>query len=120
HGKDESERVGLSMSEPNTRPPIRLRRTHRIALAILAVQALLLADAALSDSPSMDEPVHVTRGLAFWVAGDTRLSVAHPPLANALQGIPGVLMGAGELDWMELQGWEQSDNTRVAGEYMRA
>ena len=59
---------------------------------ILAAQALLLAEAALSDSPVVDEPMHVTRGLVFWATGDTRLSVAHPPLANVLQAIPGALI----------------------------
>lgn len=32
------------------------------------------------------------RGLAFWWEGDTRLSYAHPPAANAIYAAPGALM----------------------------
>lgn len=78
-----------------------------------------MGHAALRDSPTIDEPNHLVRGLAFWW-GDARLSLAHPPLANALQAIPGVLMGAADVDFARLPGWEQQEIFLTASAYFRA
>lgn len=37
-------------------------------------------------SPIVDEPVHLTRGMAYWQTGDLRLQYGHPPLPHALIG----------------------------------
>lgn len=39
-----------------------------------------------AQSPTVDEPVHLARGLAYWHTGDLRLQYGHPPLAHALIG----------------------------------
>ena len=58
---------------------------------LLSVLALLLfwglALTSMSgDSPTMDEPNHLSRGVTYVLTGDPRLSVEHPPLVNALSG----------------------------------
>lgn len=42
----------------------------------------------VGDSPTMDEQNHLARGVAFVRTGDPRLSLEHPPLVNALAGLP--------------------------------
>lgn len=37
-------------------------------------------------SPTMDEPFHLVRGVAYWQTGDLRLQYEHPPLSHALSG----------------------------------
>ncbi len=91
-----------------------LRRHHAaVAAALLACMALLLGHAAFVDSPTIDEPNHIARGLAFWWSGDSRLSTAHPPLANALQALPAALLDE-PIDFEKLKGWPQADIGRVA------
>ncbi len=38
-------------------------------------------------SPTMDEPFHLVRGVAYWRTGDLRLQYEHPPLSHALSGL---------------------------------
>lgn len=67
----------------------RLRALDAAFLAlVIAVQLALLVRAATTLSPTVDEPFHLVRGLAWWWAGTTDLSYAHPPLANALATAP--------------------------------
>ncbi|WP_437284526.1 glycosyltransferase family 39 protein [Sorangium sp. So ce406] len=108
--------------EPAATPPVRRwprvsrRAAHAVAAGILALSAALMAVDIARDSPTYDEPFHTTRGLALWWEGDSRLSFAHPPLANALQAAPGAARGAAA-DLSELRGWEQSDLVEVARGY---
>lgn len=74
----------------------------------LGAMALLMAGGATYDSPTVDEPNHITRGMALWETGDGRLNVAHPPLANLLQAAPAKAGGA-SLDAPALEGWETWD-----------
>ncbi|MDJ0754505.1 MAG: hypothetical protein QNJ45_13360 [Ardenticatenaceae bacterium] len=64
-----------------------MNRLHRplFILALLLFWWLALSSLA-NDSPTMDEPNHLTRGVTFVLTGDPRLSVEHPPLINALSG----------------------------------
>lgn len=59
----------------------------------LGLMAFLLVTGALHDSPTVDEPNHILRGMALLETGDARLSFSHPPLANALQAVPATLAG---------------------------
>ncbi|WP_434041359.1 MULTISPECIES: ArnT family glycosyltransferase [Sorangium] len=108
--------------EPAATPPerrwprISRRAAHAVAAGILALAAALMAVDIARDSPTYDEPFHTTRGLALWLEGDSRLSFAHPPLANALQAAPGAARGAA-VDLSGLRGWEQSDLVEVARGY---
>ncbi|WP_437730386.1 ArnT family glycosyltransferase [Sorangium sp. So ce1335] len=108
--------------EPATAPPerrgprISRRAAHAVAAGILALAAALMAVDIARDAPTYDEPFHTTRGLALWWEGDSRLSFAHPPLANALQAAPGAARGA-PVDLSGLSGWEQSNLVEVARGY---
>lgn len=110
--------------EPDLSPPPRrragpfLRRhAHAVAAALLAGAALLLGAGALRDSPTVDEANHLVRGLAWWKAGDTRLSVAHPPLANLLQAAPAAALGEGA-GLPDLPGWKDAEVGGVARGYL--
>lgn len=83
-----------------------------LAALVLLVMAALLAVDASTLSSTVDEPFHVTRGLAWWWA-DTRLSYAHPPLANAWMALPTVLTEPA-LDPSAHQAWQQADSSTLA------
>lgn len=84
------------------RPPIR----HVLATLLLGWMAFSLAAGALRDSTTVDEPRHVIRGLAYWWGGDARLSIAHPPLANALQAAPAAV-ATPYVDTKATRGWDE-------------
>jgi len=63
-------------------------------------------------SPVVDEPVHVTRAVAYWRTGDLRLQQGHTPLSHAWSGAflalePDLPSPAG------LKGWERASRTDV-------
>ncbi len=60
------------------------------------------------NTPTGDEHLHITRGLAWWWQDDARFSHAHPPLANLLQGIPGAAT-AEEWPFDEKPGWSRAN-----------
>jgi len=51
----------------------------------------LLFGSMRDESPTTDETVHLTRGVAFYWGAGSSLSYAHPPLGNALAALPIVL-----------------------------
>lgn len=55
-----------------------------IAVGLLLVMAAFMVPPALQESPTMDEPRHLVRGLAYWWEGNAHFSYAHPPFGNAL------------------------------------
>jgi 4-amino-4-deoxy-L-arabinose transferase-like glycosyltransferase len=61
---------------------------RRIVLGLLAVLALLLGTSMMNESPTTDEPFHLTRGLAWFWGPDTSLSYSHPPLGNLFGALP--------------------------------
>ena len=70
------------------------------------------------DSPTEDEWAHVTRGIAYWQQSDTRLHYSHPPLANAISGLP--LAGDPQNpNLAATAAWKQADVGRVALEYLK-
>jgi len=85
------------------------RYATKLAAAALILMGALLSHAALLESPTIDEPNHVMRGLAFLSTGDARLSVAHPPLGNLAQGVPGYLLDR-PIDVESLRGWDNGWN----------
>jgi len=62
-----------------------LRIAIIVLLLALAGQALW---AVFTNSSTFDEANHITRGYAIWRTGDYRLSIAHPPVINLLNGAP--------------------------------
>jgi len=95
------------------------RHAHTLAAVLLFGMGLLLVHAALTQSPTIDEPNHLTRGMAYLTTGESKLSYAHPPLANLLQAVPGALLGA-PVDFTAANGWEEAEVERLARHYFRA
>lgn len=87
----------------------------RIAFAVLVFGgAALTASAFARQSPTVDEPTHLVRGLSYWWTGDTKLSYAHPPLANAIAAIPGAIRDRdAHLPLQKLNGWKDSNPGKV-------
>lgn len=67
-------------------------------------------------SPTVDELGHLTRGLAWWWAPDTRLSWPHPPLAHALATAPVALLEP-RVDFTALSGFAGGAFPRVTLAY---
>jgi hypothetical protein len=63
-------------------------RRHLLALALLLLCGVLLWTSERGRSPTADEPLHLVRGHVLWWRHDSRLSYAHPPLANAITSLP--------------------------------
>jgi hypothetical protein len=91
-----------------------VHRLRHLALLVIMLGSFLLVRAGIDDkSPTEDEWAHFTRGIAFWQTGDTRLSFAHPPLANAWATIG--LADAPEVpDLTQTRGWQKQDPGAVA------
>lgn len=63
-----------------------------VALACVCLLSAGIAGAeAVSDAPTIDEPVYVSAGVASLVRHDLRLNTQHPPLAKALAALPVLL-----------------------------
>ncbi len=71
------------------------------------------------DSPTMDEPVHLVRGLSYFWVGDTRLGYAHPPLADALLALPAALAGK-TADLTSFPAWATANTGDLAEQYFTA
>jgi len=71
-----------------------------VAVALLAVQAALLAWSAHRHSPTYDEVAHLPAGISHWL-GDYRLFRVNPPLTRMVAALPVLAVGA-EYDWAEL------------------
>ena len=74
----------------------------------------LALNSMVGDSPTMDEQNHLTRGYAFLMTGDPRLSLEHPPLVNTLSALPLLLLPDLHLDtsssaWQEGQWYAVAD-----------
>lgn len=85
---------------------------HAIAGLLLAVMGILLITSMRDESPTTDEPVHLTRGVSFYWGENASLSYAHPPLGNALTALPVVLREPAQ-DVKHADGYEFGQVDRV-------
>lgn len=90
-----------------------MRHPHLAACLLLGVMALALLTSIRSESPTTDEPLHLTRGLAFYWAPSRSLSYAHPPLGDALAALP-VALTEPKIEVGKLDGYRERDVDRVA------
>jgi hypothetical protein len=86
---------------------------HAIAIAVLAGMAALLYTSMRNESPTTDETVHLTRGVAFYWGHAASLSYAHPPLGNALTALP-IVLTEPRLDLTNADGYDLGQVERVA------
>lgn len=67
------------------------RAAALVAILLLALMAFLAGGAALSESPTVDEMVHIGAGVSYLQKLDLRMNEEHPPLAKMLAALPLVL-----------------------------
>lgn len=67
---------------------MRGRAPHTFLMIVLVALISLLAHHIKQDSPAEDEWAHLVRGISYFQNRDMRVHVQHPPLANALAGLP--------------------------------
>lgn len=92
---------------------------HVFAIVVLAAMAGLLGVTSKTEGVTVDEPYHVTRGLAYWWTGSANLSWAHPPLSNALAGLPH-RSNRDAVDITQVAGYARSDTARLAPAFFKA
>jgi hypothetical protein len=77
--------------------PARDPRRHLLALLLLLLCGALLWTSERGRSLTADEPLHLVRGHSLWWTHESKLSYAHPPLANAITSLPQA--GRGDEAW---------------------
>jgi hypothetical protein len=80
------------------------RAPHRFLLLIVVTSLAFLFWGIRNDSPTEDEWAHLTRGISYWQNRDMRIHVQHPPLANAIAGIPSAF--AENPDMTSMKTWQ--------------
>lgn len=85
-------------------------------LLFILVSCLLWKIAAIG--PTVDEPFHLSRGLAWWWTDSTKMSYAHPPLANVLQTLPAAALPP-PIALESLPGWDDANHAQFS-EYLFA
>jgi len=76
----------------------------------------VLAFAERATSPTTDEHLHLTRGLAWWWGDDTRLNWPHPPLGQLVAAAPVALLDE-PVPIDQLRGYEAADMKEASFDY---
>ncbi len=69
-------------------------------------------------SPTMDEPFHLVRGVAYWQTGDLRLQYEHPPLSHAWSGAY-IALEPDLPSLASLKGWDRASCIDVTRHLLR-
>ncbi|HVR18623.1 MAG TPA: phospholipid carrier-dependent glycosyltransferase, partial [Polyangiaceae bacterium] len=80
------------------------RAPHRFLMLLVAASLPFLFWGIRHDSPTEDEWAHLTRGISYWQNSDMRIHVQHPPLANAIAGLPSAF--SDNPDMTEMETWK--------------
>lgn len=91
-------------------------RSRLPLIAIVLAMMLALVSTERRTSPTTDEHLHLVRGVAWWLAPDTRLSWPHPPLGHILTSAPAALLYDGP-PIEELRGYDRAHMSRVSIAY---
>ncbi len=83
-------------------------------MALLLVLFFRLTFNAWAQSPTMDEQNHIARGYALLRTGDPRLSIEHPPLINALEAAPLLLLAPSPALPLDDWSWQERHWYRFA------
>jgi len=58
-----------------------------LALGFGLIALVLMLSSSWNDSPSYDEPEHITAGYVYWMTGRSYMNPFHPPLVKDLAGL---------------------------------
>ncbi|MBI4090101.1 MAG: glycosyltransferase family 39 protein [Candidatus Kerfeldbacteria bacterium] len=88
-------------------------RPSVLVLVLLATMFAIEVSTAATESPVIDEAVHLTAGLSYWQTGDWRLNPEHPPLLKLLSTFPLLFTSASiptdHPSWIAWNQWELAD-----------
>lgn len=101
----------------NVNLPPRLTSPRARVLGLLAVMAALLLSSMARESPTTDEPLHLTRGIAYFWGPDASLSYSHPPLGNAFAAIP-IAVTRKHVDLQKLEGFHSGEVWTLANKLL--
>jgi 4-amino-4-deoxy-L-arabinose transferase-like glycosyltransferase len=90
---------------------------RKLVRGLLALLALLLGASMIDESPTTDEPLHLTRGLAYYWGPDTSLNYSHPPLGNVVGALPVALIESvlgGRVEMSKVTGYADGEVWKVA------
>lgn len=110
------------MRRRSSRPRSAVAADRPSVSALLALLAIclgmlgLLLSTEQVTSPTTDEHLHLTRGLAWWWGDDTRLNWPHPPLGQLVAAAPVALL-SDPMDFSSLNGFEEADKKSAALHY---
>ncbi len=85
---------------------------HLAALLVLVVCACMLHVSERGRTITADESLHLIRGHAIWWEQSTQLSIAHPPLANAITSLPFAFDGDDPWDLVDPDGPSKAEKLR--------
>lgn len=85
-----------------------------LAVVCLLVFFGLALDTAVSQSPTVDETIHLFRGVAIWQTGQFQYQHAHPPLAHRLIGSLPMLLEPTIPAITDLPNWNQLNRNELA------
>ncbi|KPJ59371.1 MAG: hypothetical protein AMJ46_11590 [Latescibacteria bacterium DG_63] len=95
------------------------QRTYTHVMGVLAILGLVFLQGLLlgrEDSPTYDEPNHVTSGYSYLKTGDFRMSLAQPPVGRMFLALPLLAM---RLDLpVGNESWRTADDWTFAREFL--
>ena len=87
-----------------------------LVIALLSIMAVLQLTSIREEVQTIDEGVHLTAGVSYWLTGDYRLNEEHPPLVKLLAAVP-VLFSNPKIDF-ESPSWQNGDQWAFAREFL--
>ena len=87
-----------------------------LAFLLLAVMAVLMIHAAVLESQTWDEGIHLVAGFSYWKTGDFRLNMEHPPLTKLLAAIP-LLFTSAEMP-ASPEAWRDADTYGLSQQFL--
>lgn len=87
-----------------------------LVITLLSIMAVLQLTSIREEVQTIDEGVHLTAGVSYWLTGDFRLNEEHPPLVKLLAALP-VVFTKPTIDF-ESKSWKQGDQWAFAREFL--
>ena len=94
-------------------------RSRLPLIGIVLAMMIALVSTERRTSPTIDEHLHLARGVAWWLAPDTRISWPHPPLGHILTSAPAAILYHGP-PIEELRGFDRAHLFKASLAYFSA